>query len=184
MALANGNAVATEDILLAKRSSDLLSSPSWGTGSQNRSARSNRGAPMKEIACSFCGKTIAGERARGRVIAGANAFICRDCAEICIGVFASYDPEWRDQQIARLANEGCSAKTETIYVWLPDEGVDVFRPVTAQHVQDDLYRIIDAPPEDETWEFKQGDTVRCRHRQLSGDGGKTTDYLVAVAKAE
>ncbi len=138
---------------------------------------------MKEIACSFCGKTISGEKARGRVIAGANVFICRDCAEICIGVFASYDPEWRDLQIARLANGGCSAQTETIYVWLPEEGVDVFRPVTAQPVHDDLYRLIDAPPEGEVWEFQQGDTVRCRRRQLSSEEGKIIDYLVAVEKA-
>jgi hypothetical protein len=139
---------------------------------------------MNEIACSFCGKTIPSETARGRVIAGANVFICRDCAEICIGVFSSYDPEWRDLQIARLANGGCSAKTETIYVWLPEEGVYVWRPVTAQPVHDDLYRLIDAPPEGEVWEFRQGDTVRCRRRQLSGDGGKTADYLVAVERAE
>lgn len=139
---------------------------------------------MKEITCSFCGKTTSNEKARGRVIAGPTVFICRDCAEICIGVFASADPEWRDLQIARLANGGCSAKTETIYVWLPEEGVDVFRPVTAQPVHDDLNRLIDAPPEGEAWEFQQGDPVRCRRRQLSGDEGKITDYLVAVAKAE
>jgi hypothetical protein len=139
---------------------------------------------MKEITCSFCGKTTANEKARGRVIAGPDVFICRDCAEICIGVFSSADPEWRDQQIARLANGGCSAKTETIYVWLPEEGVDVFRLVTAQPVRDDLYRLIDAPPEGEVWEFQQGDTVRCRRRQLPSDVGKITDYLVAVEKAE
>jgi ClpX C4-type zinc finger len=139
---------------------------------------------MNEIACSFCGKTIAGEKARGRVIAGPNVFICRDCAEICIGVFSSYDPEWRHLQIARLSDEGCSATTETVYVWLPEEGVDVFRPVTARHLHDDLYRIIDAPPEDEVWEFEQGDTVRCRRRQVSGDQGRITDYLVAVEKAD
>jgi hypothetical protein len=96
------------------------------------------------------------DEARGRVVAGANVFICRGCVEICIGVFSSSDPEWRDLQIARLANGGCSAKTETVYVWLPEEGVDVFRPVTAQHLHDDLYRLIDAPPEDETWEIQAG----------------------------
>lgn len=71
---------------------------------------------MKEITCSFCGKTVPNGTARGHVIAGPNVFICRSCAETCLGVFASYDPEWRDRQIARLANGGCSAKTETIYV--------------------------------------------------------------------
>jgi hypothetical protein len=67
---------------------------------------------------------------------------------------------------------------------LPEEGPDVWRPVTAQPVLHDLYRLIDAPPEGEVWEFKQGDTVRCRRRLLSGDEGKITDYLVAVERAE
>jgi ClpX C4-type zinc finger protein len=170
--------------VLAKLIRDPISSTGSVNVSQTEASLSNEVAAMKGITCSFCSKTIPNDKARGRVIAGSTVFICRECAEICIGVFASDDPEWRDLQIARLANEGCSAKTETIYVWLPEEGVDVFRPVTAQPLHDDLYRLIDAPPEGEVWEFQQGDTVRCLHRQLSGDEGKITDYLLAGEKAE
>jgi hypothetical protein len=50
-----------------------------------------------------------------------------------------------------------------IFVRLIDEGVDVWRPVRAQHVRDDVYRILDQPYERdiETWEFGPGDEVVC-----------------------
>ncbi len=58
----------------------------------------------------------------------------------------------------------------TIYVYLLDEGVEVWRPVSAERVGDDVYRITDAQSNDdtETWEFKTGETVRCKERDLSG----------------
>ncbi len=51
-----------------------------------------------------------------------------------------------------------------------DEGVDVWRPVRAQHVSDDVYRITgEAPdPEDEHWKLPPGALVRCREQMLSG----------------
>jgi hypothetical protein len=54
-------------------------------------------------------------------------------------------------------------KIETIYVALLDEGVDVWRPVRAEHVRADVYRIADQTYEAETerWEFVPGDLVRC-----------------------
>jgi len=57
-----------------------------------------------------------------------------------------------------------------IYMLLLDEGVDVWRPVRAQHVAGDVYRIIEeAPdPEDEHWQFPPGALVRCRRQMLSG----------------
>jgi ATP-dependent protease Clp ATPase subunit len=58
------------------------------------------------------------KKSKGHVVAGAKVFICRSCVEICIDVFSSSDPEWRDLQIARLASGGCSTKTETVYVYL------------------------------------------------------------------
>jgi len=67
---------------------------------------------------------------------------------------------------------------------LLDEGVDVWRPVTAQRLHDNLYRLIEAPLEGEAWEFERGDTVRSLRRQLSGDEGKITDCLVAFEKAK
>ena len=63
------------------------------------------------------------------------------------------------------------AQTTTVYVSLLDEGVDVWRPVTAEHIRDDVYRIAGEPPdpEDENWEFLPGQLVRCRQHTLSGD---------------
>jgi hypothetical protein len=72
---------------------------------------------------------------------------------------------------------------ETIYVYLPEEAVDVWRPVAAEHLEGDVYRIVDGPPSDEVWQFNQGDIVRCRARRLSGDGGRLTDCLVAFEKS-
>ena len=58
----------------------------------------------------------------------------------------------------------------TIYVSLLDEGVDVWRPVSAEHIRDDVYRIVGEPPdpENEKWEFLSGELVRCRQQALSG----------------
>ena len=66
-----------------------------------------------------------------------------------------------------------------VFVALPDEGVDVWRPVAAEHLGGELYRLIDSPPDDEQWEFATGSVVRCHMRRLSGDGGKLNDVLVA-----
>jgi hypothetical protein len=62
-----------------------------------------------------------------------------------------------------------AASTE-IYMPLLDEGVDVWRPVRAQHVSDDVYRITGEAPdaEDERWQFPPGALVRCRDQMLSG----------------
>ena len=60
------------------------------------------------------------------------------------------------------------AQTTTVYVFLPDEAVDVWRPVSAEHIRDDVYRLLgEAPdPEIEKWEFPPGQLVRCRQQQL------------------
>jgi len=73
-----------------------------------------------------------------------------------------------------------SAKVFQIYVYLLDEGVDVWRPVDAERVGDDLYRIIsEAPDRDfEDWEFTTGEVVRCIPRILSGGA----QGIVAVAR--
>ena len=63
-----------------------------------------------------------------------------------------------------------SSRPETIYVYLLDEGTDVWRPVQAEHLGDDRYRItsVNAARDDEQWQFKTGDVVRCSSRTLSG----------------
>ena len=71
----------------------------------------------------------------------------------------------------------------TIYIPLLDEGVNVWRPVQAEHVGSDLYRLTGQPPDDETWAFAAGDVVRCRPQTLSGDGGLDGLVLVACEKA-
>ena len=55
-----------------------------------------------------------------------------------------------------------------IYVPLLDEGTDVWRPASAEHIRDDFYRITGETPEDETWKFSRGQVVRCRQQVLSG----------------
>ena len=49
-----------------------------------------------------------------------------------------------------------------IYVELPDEGTPTWAPVIAEHVRDDVYRIVDCQGEDEELEFGKGVLVRCR----------------------
>ena len=65
-----------------------------------------------------------------------------------------------------------------IYVPLLDEGTDVWRPASAEHIREDLYRIVGEAPEDEQWKFSPGQLVRCRQQKLSGG-----DCLVAYQSA-
>jgi hypothetical protein len=59
----------------------------------------------KKIECSFCGTAMSQDQAKGRFVAGADAFICRGCVEMCIDVFARADTRWRNRQIAKLAQQ-------------------------------------------------------------------------------
>jgi hypothetical protein len=63
-----------------------------------------------------------------------------------------------------------SEELATIYVFLFDEGTQVWRPVQARHLGEDRYRLVtvNSNPEDEKWEFTTGDVVRCKTRRLSG----------------
>jgi len=67
----------------------------------------------------------------------------------------------------------------TIYVALLDEGSDCWRPVDAEHVDRDLYKIVEAVPEDERWQFKTGNIIRCQRHEFQ-DG----TVLVAVEVGE
>ena len=55
------------------------------------------------------------------------------------------------------------SRIQQIYMPLLDESVDTWRPVQAEHLQDNVYRILRKPPElnDETWQFDSGDEVVC-----------------------
>ncbi len=54
-----------------------------------------------------------------------------------------------------------------IYVKLIDEGTLVYRPVQALKIENDLFKIIQEQFEDEIWEFKYNDIVRCSEINLS-----------------
>lgn len=56
-----------------------------------------------------------------------------------------------------------TSREEEIFVGLLDEGVDVWRPVVAEHLSGNIYRIIDQPydREIESWQFEPGDKVVC-----------------------
>jgi hypothetical protein len=57
----------------------------------------------------------------------------------------------------------------TIHVYLLEEGTDVWRPVSAEFIRDDIYRITGKPADDtEHWEFATGDIVRCKQQNFSG----------------
>jgi hypothetical protein len=56
-----------------------------------------------------------------------------------------------------------------IYIYLLDEGTDVWRPADAEQVGDSTYRITgQAADNTEKWQFKTGEIVRCREKIFSG----------------
>lgn len=67
-----------------------------------------------------------------------------------------------------------------VHMPLLDEGTDCWRPVQAEHLHDDLYRIIGHAPNDECWQFATGDVVRCRRATLRNGGPH--ECLVAFEK--
>ncbi|MBV9155136.1 MAG: hypothetical protein JO097_02670 [Acidobacteriaceae bacterium] len=69
-------------------------------------------------------------------------------------------------------------KETMIYVNLVGEGLNVLRSVRAEHLGRDFYKIIDSMPEGEAWEYKPGQVVRCKKKNLSS--GKA---LVATEEA-
>ena len=71
--------------------------------------------------------------------------------------------------------------SQKIFIYILDEGVDVWHPATATPLGQDIYQIDEnqAIPADENWEFKPGDKVRCKtHTFHGGEQG-----LVAFEKA-
>lgn len=75
---------------------------------------------------------------------------------------------------------------EEIYVYLLDEGTDMWRPAHALRLDDGLYCLLWTPrydPEDEKWEIVPGTVVRCELRTLRGRGNEPSECMVAVAAA-
>jgi hypothetical protein len=67
----------------------------------------------------------------------------------------------------------------TVFVPLPDEGTDVWRPVVADPVGPMLFRLTGPVPDGEVWAFEPGTVVRCYERVFA-DG---TRGLAAVEPA-
>jgi hypothetical protein len=63
-----------------------------------------------------------------------------------------------------------------IYIPVLNEGGPCWRPVEAEHISGDTYRITEKKPEGERWPVRTGDTVRCESRRFSDD----LDCLVAI----
>lgn len=59
--------------------------------------------------------------------------------------------------------------TETIYVPLEDEAVDVWAPVEAESMGDDLFKLPAESPPDESWRFRPGTVVVCERRVTDGE---------------
>jgi hypothetical protein len=70
----------------------------------------------------------------------------------------------------------------TIYIPLEDEGTDVWRPVHAALLYDDVYEIeVDQEPDDEHWAFPPRSVVRCReHTFEDGHQGLLAVELVQL----
>jgi hypothetical protein len=73
------------------------------------------------------------------------------------------------------------AEIATIYIALLNEGTDVWKPVTAEHLSGGrVFRVIGPMPDDEAWAFAPGAVVVCE-RQVFQDGSQGT---VAVVLAD
>ena len=64
----------------------------------------------------------------------------------------------------------------TVYVYLRNEGTDAWRPVQAEQLGSETYRLLGQSLDDEEWEFPSGSIVTVREKKFSG--GETG--LVAV----
>jgi hypothetical protein len=67
--------------------------------------------------------------------------------------------------------------TETIFVYLRDEGTPVWAPMDAEFVRDGVYRITN--DRGENGQFQIGDFVKCQLQKLSG-----SECLVASELAQ
>ncbi len=79
-------------------------------------------------------------------------------------------------------SEETISTTQTIFVYLKNEGTDVWRPTLGRRISHMVFEVMptaDYDPGYEDWEFVPGTTVECEERFLSG--GKV---LVAVRRVE
>jgi hypothetical protein len=73
---------------------------------------------------------------------------------------------------AQSTNNRSQGKMEkTIYMPLIGEGTDCWRPVRALKLEDEVFEVADAIPEDESWAFAPFARVRCEEKVFA-DGRK------------
>lgn len=74
------------------------------------------------------------------------------------------------------------SKAETIFVYLKEEGTDVWRPTLGRKIGHMVFEVLPTPDynaKDESWEFVPGTVVECEERILNG-----ASVLVAVRQLE
>ena len=64
----------------------------------------------------------------------------------------------------------------TICVRLLSDASSPWRPVQAEAVGDGVYRIVEAIPPGEQWEFFPGEIVRCRRRRIMASAEALVAY--------
>ena len=92
--------------------------------------------------------------------------------------------EWGRSEQGHLLKTEMENLICEIHVYLLNEGVDTWRPVKAEKLGENKFRIIgtnDYDLGDEKWEFLPGDIVRCEQKMLA-DGVAKVTRLVAVEK--
>jgi hypothetical protein len=76
------------------------------------------------------------------------------------------EPVTSEQATPTVAPANPAAVT-TIHVNMIGQGISILRPVQAEHLARDIYRIIEPVPEGERWKYETGQAVRCRKQKLS-----------------
>ena len=65
---------------------------------------------------------------------------------------------------------------QQIFVQLLDEGTIVYRPVSAIHIKDMIFKIEGSVPETETWAFLPGEIVECKYHKYIGGNEEITAF--------
>jgi hypothetical protein len=60
--------------------------------------------------------------------------------------------------------------TEIIYVELVEEGTACWRPVEAERLGPEIFRVVGEKPDGEVWPFSVGDVVRCKVKTFQSGG--------------
>jgi hypothetical protein len=70
--------------------------------------------------------------------------------------------------------------TVQIYVAVVDDGTEVWRPVQARVVGDDVFELLGVIPAEESWQFQPGARVRCKTKVFAnGERGQVAYEQVA-----